>query len=445
MYEYRILKQLAKYSGARKDFHVPGHKAKGDFKVKFPIAPIDVTELEWSDNLACPTGVIAEAQNDLAEIVGAKKSYILTDGSSSGVLAMLYAASKSGNKIIVPRNCHQSVWNACRLFGIEPVIVQGDSKGGILTPASPETIEKLIVNDINISGMIATSPDYYGVISPLKEYREVLKKHQRFLFVDGAHGAHLAFEEGKAGYAGLYADAWVDGAHKSLPTLTQGALLNVNDDSLIELIEEGLSFFRTTSPSYPVMASVEYGYKYIADNPELYARAKAAALTMQKEKKLSLYPSDDWTKAAVDCEPYGVSSKSIVEILTKKGIYPELDDGRYIVFYFSPMTTIGDVGDLKKSLISAFANKKIAKTYKPRPAIPQCARTYSFLYALKRPSEWVELEQAVGRMCALNAGLTPPCIPVVAAGEMITEAHVAILKSGATFGTLDGKIKVVKK
>ena len=445
MYEYHILKQLAKYSGARKDFHVPGHKAKGDFKVKFPIAPLDVTELEWSDNLACPAGIIAAAQEDIAKITGAKHSYILTDGSSSGVLTMMYAASLYGNKIIVPRNCHQSVWNACRLFGLEPVIVQGENRAGLITPVSPEAVEQLIVNDINISGMIVTSPDYYGVISPLKEYSEVLKKHGRFLFVDGAHGAHLAFENDKAGYAGAYADVWVDGAHKSLPTLTQGAVLNVAEEKLIAAVEDGLIFFRTTSPSYPIMASVEYGYKYVANNPEIYARAKAAAETFKNEKKLRLFPSDDWTKIVVDCEPSGVSSEAVVALLAKKGVYPELNDGRYIVFYLSPMTTIGDVGDLKKLLLSAFANKKIAKSYKPRPAIPQAARTYSFQYALKRPSEWVEPREAIGRMCAMNVGLTPPCIPVIAAGEMVTEAAVKVLLSGTAYGMADGKIKVVKK
>ncbi len=81
MYEYHIYSQLKKYARAGKSFHVPGHKARGDFKSKFPVAGLDVTELSYSDNLMCPDGVIAEAQKDLAEITGAKKSYIVTDGS----------------------------------------------------------------------------------------------------------------------------------------------------------------------------------------------------------------------------------------------------------------------------------------------------------------------------------------------------------------------------
>ncbi|MDE7107652.1 MAG: hypothetical protein K2O39_04945, partial [Clostridiales bacterium] len=98
---------------------MPGHKGCGDFKSKFKDAPIDVTELSYTDNLLNPAGVIAKAQKDIAKIAGAARSYITTDGSSSGVLALAYCASKRGNKLIVFRNSHQSVWNACKLFGIE--------------------------------------------------------------------------------------------------------------------------------------------------------------------------------------------------------------------------------------------------------------------------------------------------------------------------------------
>ncbi len=80
---------------------MPGHKGSGDFKSRFKDAPLDVTELTYTDNLLNPTGAIAKAQKDIAKICGAVKSYITTDGSSSGVLALAYCASKRGNKLIV--------------------------------------------------------------------------------------------------------------------------------------------------------------------------------------------------------------------------------------------------------------------------------------------------------------------------------------------------------
>ena len=250
MYDYLIYNQLKKYGGVQKTFHMPGHKGRGEFKKLFPVADIDVTELSYSDNLADPSGVIADAQCEIASILGAARSYILTEGSSLGIFAMLYAAAERGNKVIVPRNSHQSVWNACRVLGLEPVVVQGETKDGVILPPSPAEVEHIAKNDLTVAGLIVVSPDYYGNVAPLAEYSEILKKYNKILMVDGAHGAHLAFMPEREGYAGKFADIWVDGAHKNLCTLTQGAILNINDSDLFGGALGGLSLFGTTSPSH---------------------------------------------------------------------------------------------------------------------------------------------------------------------------------------------------
>ena len=446
MYAYHIYSELKKQSRFDKSFHVPGHKAHGDFKSKFTVAPLDITELSYSDNLACPNGIIADAQRDIAEILGAEKSYILTDGSSSGVLSMIYAVKGRGTKIIVPRNCHQSVWNACKIFNLEPVIVQGENKDGLMTPPSPELIKELIENDITIGAMIVTSPDYYGRVAPLKEYSEILKKNKRLLIVDGAHGSHLAFEENRRGYAGVYADIWVDGVHKSLPVLTQGAVVSVNNKELISALEEGLNIFRTTSPSYPIMASVEYGIKFVKNNEKLLSDTVAAVNLFREKCVLPVLQTDDWTKIVVDFSAKGICADRAAERLEKKGIYAELSDGRYIIFYVSVMTTAAELNRLNSAISSIASNKKLKGTYVKRPLIPENDRTFSFQYALKSKRELISLKNAAGRMCAMSAGITPPCIPVVVAGEMITKEVIEVLSAAnATFGIADGKIWVVKK
>ena len=447
-YKYEILAQLNKFKGKdRNRMHVPGHKGAGDFKSQFPVASIDLTELSITDDLGCPMGAIKRGQEDIAAITGAKKAYITTDGSSSGVLAMLYVAAALGNKVIVPRNSHKSVFNGCKLLNIEPVIVQGAEVDGVLTPPSPELIETLIVNDVNIAGMIIASPDYYGNIAPLDKYAEVLKKYERLLFVDGAHGAHMFLNENRTGYAGLYADMWVDGAHKSLPVLTQGAVVCVNNEKLITRVEDALSVFRTTSPSFPVMASVEYGYKYFINNPKFLQRAQAAVAELKAELKgITFYPSQDWTKLAVDFKPLGISPYLAQTYLEKKGIYPEMNDGRYLLFYLSPSTDPRHIAELKSALLAVCGAKKMKNTYKDIPPVPVAERTYSFLYAYRQKYEWLPLKSAVGRMCADNAGITPPCLPVVIAGEIVSEQAVqALTKANSTFGVVNGHIKVVKK
>lgn len=448
-YPYHILSQLNKYVPRdRLRFHMPGHKGAGAFVRRFPGAKKDITELSFSDDLQNPSGAIAAAQADIAEIVGAKRAFITTDGSSSGVMACVYAASRFGNKLIVPRNSHKSVFNACRLLSVEPVIVQGAEYAGVLLPPDPELIEQLVVNDVNIAGMIISSPDYYGNIAPLDDYAAILKAQGRHLFCDGAHGAHLALGENRAGYCGKYADMWVDGAHKTLPTLTQGVYVCVNDESLIPIAEEAMGIFRTTSPSFPVMASVEYGVKYYKNNPDRYKKAKEAAQAFRANlSAFTFYPSADWAKIAVDFKPLGISPALAQEKLEKRGIYAEMNDGRYLLFYLSPSTAKRELDKLAIALMSVATNKKLQGTYVEKPRfIPAQARTYSYLYALKARHERVPLKGSAGHMCAENVGITPPCLPVVIAGEIITERAVQLLENSKnTFGLSGGMIKVVKR
>ena len=156
---YRILTSINKGRRGHVSFHTPGHKGGGALSSVLRVCADDVTELSYTDDLSDPTGAILQAQSDLAMIVGAKRAYITTDGSTSGILAMMYAVKDRGGKIIVPRNSHKSVWNACRLFHLEPVIVQGEERDGVLCAPDPAEIAALVAKDPDICGMIAVSPD----------------------------------------------------------------------------------------------------------------------------------------------------------------------------------------------------------------------------------------------------------------------------------------------
>ena len=446
MYYYRIYEQLKRYARADKSFHVPGHKGRGELDRLLPVAAFDITELGYSDNLFCPSGIIAEAQKDIAEITGARKSYILTDGSTCGVLSMLYVLKKHGGKVIVPRNCHTSVWNACRLLGLEPIILNGKTAEDVLLPPEPEAVEDVLNKQTDVAGMLALSPDYYGNIAPLAEYAAILKRHGKLLFVDGAHGAHLAFERENGAYAGVYADIWVDGAHKSLPTLTQGAVISVNNAKLIAELEEALSIFRTTSPSYPVMASVEYGIKYTANYLQLTESAKTAVKAFKDNARgLDFYPADDWTKLVWDLKPLGICADKAYSALENRGIYAELSDGRYIIFYLSPQTTADGLKTLYGEINDVLCSENLAGTYEERAVLPENKRACGYLQATESERELVPLKWAKGRVCAVNAGLTPPCIPVICAGEIVSDSAICALANAKnTFGLTDGRAWVVK-
>ena len=115
---YNMLRAHAKKKHV--SFHTPGHKA-GDW---------DITELSYSDNLSCPKGVIAEAERDISALLHSSASFILTDGSTSGIFSMLKASKITS--LALPRSAHKclkrlfnSKYKTCifrdTLFGRNPV------------------------------------------------------------------------------------------------------------------------------------------------------------------------------------------------------------------------------------------------------------------------------------------------------------------------------------
>lgn len=387
-------------------FHTPGHKRPG----------ADVTELSYSDNLASPHGVIARAEADIGEILGANRSFLLTDGSTCGVHAMLYALKLSGAKSVAFADVsHVSVKNGCILCNLEAVIIPTETKDEIPLPPTIEAMEEGLKR---ADALLLTSPDYYGNFPDLAGASALCKRNQKPLLIDGAHGGHLHFTER---HAGKYADLWVDGVHKSLPALTQGAVVSAKTEEWANRLQEGVSLFRTTSPSYPIMASVEEAVKY----PRNVALERDAAAF---KKQVGAYQNDDWTKIVI---PFGERSDAAQAYLEEKGIYCEFNDGNYLMFYLSPCTKKRWLTGLKRVLARI-----------PRAPVSEKKRTDG---ERSEKTEWIPLSCAVGKTCAQDAGRFPPCIPLIKEGEIVTQASVrALLSAKGTFGIKDGKISVYK-
>ncbi len=413
---YRTLKTHAR--GKHISFHTPGHKA----------GKWDITELAYSDNLSSPKGCILQAERDIATIVGAEKSFILTDGSTAGVFAMLFAAKKLGAKcVLVGQNSHKSVFNACAVLGLDLLTFENASAERIPLPigesALGENVEKA-------DAVLLTCPDYYGNIADLSAIAARLQKANKLLLIDGAHGGHLHFQ--KEIYAGSYADFWVDGVHKSLPALTQGALVSAKTKDGATALYEGVQYFRTTSPSYPIMASVEYAVKY-PRNIKMEERARAFA----KQFPDRIYFGGDWTKL---CVRFGKQAFEAEKSLQKKGIYAEFCDGNVIVFYLSPATKMREWKTLTKCLARLF----IQFPYTPQKELERIPATLDF--DKNAVAQWLETDKCAGKICAGDCGLFPPCTPLLVKGERIEEEKLALLtKADNAYGVWENKILVYKE
>ena len=413
--ECKIYQMLQTHAGARHiSFHTPGHK----------VGAWDITELSFSDNLSCPRGCIAEAEKDIANILGANKSFILTDGSTSGVLSMLQAAKSLGARTVaVCESSHKSVFNGCMVLGLTPLVYPCENKGKIpFPPTMYELNEKYGDIFAQADVLFFTSPDYYGNIVEWKAVREYCDKMGKLLLVDGAHGGHLHHD--KTLHAGVYADMWVDGVHKSLPAFTQGAVVSARNEKTAEALENAVDIFRTTSPSYPIMASVEYAVKY-PRNTVLEGRVKA----FQTHERV--YQNEDWTKLVVR---FGDAAFEVEKQLEVEGIYAEFCDGENLTFYLSPATSEEEFNLLVTRLEQLFEKYPFTEE-KDVQSIP------APIISTWKQTEWVALDQAEGRVCARICGLFPPCVPLFQVGEIITQGKMEKMKkANNVFGLKDGKI-----
>ncbi len=404
-------------------FHTPGHK----------IGKWDLTELSFSDNLSAPKGCILQAEKDISTLLGSEKSFILTDGSTSGVLSMLYAAKLFGVKhLAFFEDSHKSVYNGCSLLGISPLLLFKDENSEAIAPL----LEKA-------DAVFLTSPDYYGCIPDLQKIRRYCDEKGKLLLIDGAHGGHLRFK--KPLYAGSYADLWVDGVHKSLPAFTQGAVVSARTQTLAENLRKAVDIFRTTSPSYPIMASVEYAVKYPAN-----AALEEEVALFRAENQDRILPSEDWTKLCVLFEEKAFEAD---KILQSQGTYAEFCDGNVVMFYLSPATRMADFIRLKKQLRTLFKRYPFIQKDGGRVALKEKgSKNTPTVYEIKNGSavyastEWVDVKNAENRICAANCGLFPPCTPLIRAGERIQKEKIALLEQADNlFGIIENKILVYKE
>lgn len=401
-----ILKMLRSQKRPHISFHTPGHKRAG----------ADITELPYSDNLLSPRGVIARAEEDVARIAGAERAFLLTDGSTSGVHAMLLALREAGiTRVAYPAFSHKSVKDGCYLLGLEGVEI-ASSRTPYPRQPSPDAIEAALEG---AEALLLTSPDYYGNFPPLQEAARLCKEQKKPLLLDGAHGAHL---HGTKAYAGNFAQMWVDGAHKSLPALTQGAAVFAGDKFWAEKLASSVARCRTTSPSYPILASVEYAYKYPRNLP-----LEQAANALKRE--LRAEDNADWTKLLV---AFGTESARAEAFLEARGVYPEFNDGNFLMFYLSPCTGLRELKRLRR-LLNKLPRGEVRI---PEPEAGEAGER----------TEWIPLEKAEGRLCAAECGLFPPCVPLLLAGERVSkEAAERLLSANGTFGLREGNILVFEE
>ncbi len=270
----KLYKSLESYSSSGiYPFHMPGHKRRVESLPRWNPWQIDLTEVEGTDNLHHAEGILKDAMERAASLWQADHSYFLVNGSTGGILSAVGAAVRPGDMVLVARNCHKSVYHALLLNQLKAVYVYPEwiAEYGMAGGISPVKVERILQSYPQIRAVILTSPTYEGIVSDIGAIAEILHRREIPLIVDEAHGAHFNQANFPVSAVSRGADLVVQSCHKTLPALTQTGLLHLNS-SLIDRsrVEEMLSIYQTSSPSYVLMASMDAAVCFLKEGQKCF-------------------------------------------------------------------------------------------------------------------------------------------------------------------------------
>lgn len=429
---YRAVEQYAKSNTAR--LHMPGHKGRTDFGWLGGVMPYDLTEIDETDNLYVSDGVIGRAQELAAKAFGAKATVFSAGGATLPIMASLLLAVKCGGKVYMDRACHISTVRAMALLDITPVWVypERDEELGCASCMSAKALENACKGG-NARTVFLTSPNYYGKIADYSAIMAVAEKYGLTVIVDNSHGTHLKFDEGKKHPLEHGAHLVIDSAHKTLPVLTGGAYFHSNVFTKEQMLD-AMAVFGSTSPSYPIMASLDYARAYMENEGK--KRMKQARETLNELRKrlwdmdiiVSDGKNDDFFRFSMNFSSWGVTGREIYDKIYKDGVVCEMADENSVVALMPLWRDDELYSRLVNALERARPAVKAAKKVQDTLPLTRPEACISVRQALFSEKESVAVADCEGRVAAELKAPYPPGIPVIMPGERIDGETAKILK-----------------
>ena len=435
-----LLEKLEKYYN--EDYlpmHMPGHKRNIELLGEKLPYKIDITEIDGFDDLHHASGIIKNIEDKARKIYGSKRSFILVNGSTCGILAGIRSVVNFGDKVLVARNCHKSVYNAIEINVLNPIYMLPQiGKDGIDRNIDSKQVEEKLKENKDIKLVILTSPTYEGVISDIEAIVDIAHKYDVPVLVDEAHGAHLRFMKGLKDKEALNsgADIVIQSLHKTLPALTGTALLHIQGDLVKEQnVARELSIFETSSPSYILMSSIEECLDIIENRgKELFEEYQNNLKYFYNEvknlKNLKILGNEienkdyyDFGKIVIKTNKTNITGKELSDILRKEyKIELEMSSINYAL----AMTSICDNKENFERLIDAL--KKIEGSLEEKKEISNNydiilpKKEISILEAIKNNnSEFKDYNELKGRISKEYIWVYPPGIPLITPGEVIND------------------------
>ena len=411
--------------------HMPGHKGVSFFGVE----KWDITEITGADVLYSAKGVIKESEMNATSLFDSTLTLYSTEGSSLSIRAMLHlvktyaGANGKSAKVIAGRNAHKTFVSASALLDIDVKWLYSTENGVLSCKTQLSTLENAILEE-NPVAVYITSPDYLGYIKDVKSIAEICHKHGVLLLVDNAHGAYLKFVDGGNHPLDLGADLVCDSAHKTLPALTGAGYLHIGKtapDFFKNNVENALSLYASTSPSYLILQSLDNLNKVLSSHPN-YFKKTVAKVDELKDFLIGAghtLVGDEKMKISISTKPYGYEGKDFADLLEEKGVVVEFSDRDFVTMMFSPCNKSGDFKKTAKAILSIERKQPILDA---PPASPILERGMTMHSAFFAPCEEVAVDKAIGRILATPTVSCPPAIPIAVCGEVIDEKAVEVFK-----------------
>lgn len=431
--------------------HMPGHKRNAMLLGNQLPYGIDITEIDGFDNLQDARGILKETADIAAALYGSKRAFLLINGSTGGNLAAVRSAARYGDTVIIARNCHASVYNAIEINGLNPVYLMPelDEATGICGSIYPEQVKKALAEHPEAKLVIITSPTYEGVVSDIKRICDCAHGCGIPVLVDSAHGAHL-------GLSGFFpqdavncgADIVVMSLHKTLPALTQSALLHLSGSLIDEdRLTQSISMFQTSSPSYILLSSIDQCVRLLSDGRETLFdayidRLKAFNESVKGLRKLKVLccGSDtlsdhggffdfDPGKIVISTRKTGFSGQALAAIFRARyGIEPEMGALDTVIAMTSVCDSPENFIKLSEAMIDIDAKAVISENNAWRTlsySLPKMALPSFKAAELK--GAYVPLSEAFGRISLEYIWAYPPGIPFLVPGEVIDSGVIDLI------------------
>ncbi|MBD2576559.1 aminotransferase class I/II-fold pyridoxal phosphate-dependent enzyme [Oscillatoria sp. FACHB-1406] len=465
-------------------FYAPGHKRGRGISPELAnwwgeaVFAADLPELPELDNLFAPEGVIEEAQTLAAKTFGAERTWFLANGSTCGIIAAILATCGPGDKIILPRNVHQSAIAGLILSGATPIFIapEYDPALDLVLNITPEAVEAALKENSDVKAVLVVYPTYQGICCDLHAIAKLAHHHHIPLIADEAHGAHFAFHPDLPPSAlAAGADISIQSTHKVLGAMSQASMLHLHSPPTglcckaridAPRLSLALQLVQSSSPSYLLLASLDAARQQMAITGRALME-KTLALSDRAYREISQIPglsvlespaspqpgffNRDATRLTVFTAALGLDGFTADEILRQQfHVTAELPLPQHLTFILSLGNDESDI----EALIHAFG--ELARNPRegamlaplPVPSAPASA-VMTPRKAFFAPRETLPLEDAAGRISAELICPYPPGIPVLLPGEIVTKDAIDFLQQilalgGCITGCSDSTLKTIQ-